>query len=327
MAPELFRSMEADELRQLATQIRDYQEAKKLSDSALVRKFADLGSTKTFNRILADDLAELDLERQLANYRSVWALIESMGTEAGKEEELYEDLTPIIELKRAFLSTMQKKGNARFILVEGDTGTGRLGAVWIPPKDIEDFADAIVPDVGTNTISHAPQVGTWFVEAGYEARSWVANTTDWGTGRYRALELVQDALNLKTPTVYDKDPRTDLPVINVPETEAARDKLEKIKERFKTWIWEDDSRRERLSAKYNTEFNSTRLRVFNGSHLTLPSSSQQIQLRPHQKDGIWRVVQSDNTLLAHCVGAGKTYTVIEGLTFVKLSATVADRVC
>ncbi len=186
----------------------------------------------------------------------------------------------------------------------------RLGAVWIPPKDIEDFANGIVPDAGTITVSHAPQVGTWFVEAGYAARASVANTTDWGTTRYRALELVQDALNLKTPTVYDKDPRTEQPVVNVPETEAARDKLEKIKERFKTWVWEDDTRRERLAAKYNVEFNSTRLRVFSGSHLTLPSSSQQIQLRPHQKDGIWRVVQSDNTLLAHCVGAGKTYTMV-----------------
>ena len=186
----------------------------------------------------------------------------------------------------------------------------RLGAVWIQPKDIEEFASAIVPDGGTITVSHAPQVGTWFVEASYEARSSVANTTDWGTARYRALDLIQDALNLKTPTVYDKDPLTEKPVVNVPETEAARDKLEKLKERFKTWVWEDDARRERLSAKYNTEFNSTRLRVFNGSHLTLPSSSQQIQLRPHQKDGIWRVVQSDNTLLAHCVGAGKTYTMV-----------------
>ena len=186
----------------------------------------------------------------------------------------------------------------------------RLGAVWIPPKDIEEFAAAIVPDGGAITVSHAPQVGAWFVESGYEARSSVTNTTDWGIARYRALDLIQDALNLKTPTVYDKDPLTERPVVNVPETEAARDKLEKIKERFKTWLWEDDARRERLSAKYNTEFNSTRLRVFNGSHLTLPSSSEQIQLRPHQKDGIWRVVQSDNTLLAHCVGAGKTYTMV-----------------
>ncbi len=82
----------------------------------------------------------------------------------------------------------------------------RLGAVWIPSRDIEEFAAAIVPDGGTITVSHAPQVGAWFVEAGYEARSSVANTTDWGTARYRALDLIQDALNLKTPTVYDKDP-------------------------------------------------------------------------------------------------------------------------
>ena len=187
----------------------------------------------------------------------------------------------------------------------------RLGAVWIPPKDIEEFANAIVPDARHHH-DFPRATGRHLVRRGRVTR----HDLPWRTRRigaptrYRALELVQDALNLKTPTVYDKDPRTDSPIINVPETEAARDKLEKIKERFRTWVWEDDGRRERLCAKYNAEFNSTRLRVFNGSHLTLPSSSQQIQLRAHQKDGIWRVVQSDNTLLAHCVGAGKTYTMV-----------------
>ncbi len=131
-----------------------------------------------------------------------------------------------------------------------------------------------------------------------------------GTGRYSALELIQDALNLKTPTVYDTDPRTKSSVINAQETEAARDKLEKIKERFKTWIWEDDERRERLCRKYNDDFNSVRLRVFNGSHLTLPSSSQLVSLRAHQKNAVWRVIQSDNTLLAHVVGTGKTYMMV-----------------
>jgi N12 class adenine-specific DNA methylase len=75
-------------------------------------------------------------------------------------------------------------------------------------------------------------------------------------------------------------------------------------------VWEDDERRERLCRKYNDEFNSVRLRVFNGSHLTLPGSSDRISLRPHQKDAVWRIVQSDNTLLAHAVGAGKTYTMV-----------------
>jgi N12 class adenine-specific DNA methylase len=185
----------------------------------------------------------------------------------------------------------------------------RLGAVWIPAADIEAFARTLLGSEGV-TVQHAAAIGTWFVKADYAARGTVANTTEWGTTRYSAIELIQDALNLKTPTVYDSDPKTDARIINAQQTEGARDKMEKIKERFKGWIWEDDERRERLCRKYNDEFNSIRLRVFNGSHLTLPSSSQQIQLHPHQKNAVWRIVQSDSTLLAHVVGAGKTYTMV-----------------
>jgi N12 class adenine-specific DNA methylase len=185
----------------------------------------------------------------------------------------------------------------------------RLGAVWIPPSDVEEFAKSLLGADGI-TVSHAAALGTWFVRGDFNARGTVANNTEWGTLRYSALELIQDALNLKTPTVYDRDRKTDSLVINAQETEAARDKLEKIKERFKTWIWEDDERRERLCRKYNDEFNSVRLRVFNGSHLTLQSSSQRITLHAHQKNAVWRVIQSDNTLLAHVVGSGKTYTMV-----------------
>ncbi len=185
----------------------------------------------------------------------------------------------------------------------------RLGAVWIPPDDVEAFAKSLLAVDGIS-VSHAATLGTWFVRGDFNARATVANTTEWGTLRYSALELIQDALNLKTPTVYDRDRKNDTVVINAQETEAARDKLEKIKDRFKTWAWEDDERRERLCRKYNDEFNSVRLRVFNGNHLTLPSSTQQITLHPHQKNAVWRIVQSDNTLLAHVVGAGKTYTMV-----------------
>ena len=185
----------------------------------------------------------------------------------------------------------------------------RLGAVWIPVRDVEEFARSLLRNDGVN-VSHAATLGTWFIKGDWNVRSLVANTAEWGTMRYSALELIQDALNLKTPTVYDRDRKANSVVINPQETEAARDRLEKIKERFKTWIWEDDERRERLCRKYNAEFNSVRLRVFNGSHLTLPSSSQQIALHPHQKNAVWRIVQSDNTLLAHVVGAGKTYTMV-----------------
>ena len=131
----------------------------------------------------------------------------------------------------------------------------RLGAVWIPAADVEAFARSLLGAEGV-TVSHAAVVGTWFLRGDYGARATVANSTEWGTDRYSALELIQDALNLKTPTVYDTDPKTKNSVINATETEAARDKMEKIKERFKTWVWEDDERRERLCRKYNDEFNS-----------------------------------------------------------------------
>jgi len=114
-----------------------------------------------------------------------------------------------------------------------------------------------------------------------EFKNSVANLTEWGTDRYPALDLIEDALNLRTPTVYDKTD-DDKFVVNGPATEAARDKQQKIKERFTNWIWEDDERRERLARKYNDEFNCVRLRTFNGDHLTLPGASPAITLRPQR---------------------------------------------
>src|SRR5208283_472014 len=126
--------------------------------------------------------------------------------------------------------------------------------------------------------------------------------------RYTALELIEDALNLKTPTVYDTVDKK--PVVNAQSTEAAREKQERIKERFKEWIWSDDTRRERLVRLYNDSFNHSRVRTFNGEHLTLPGASADVQLHTHQKAGVWRILQTPNTLLGHVVGAGKTYTMV-----------------
>ena len=181
----------------------------------------------------------------------------------------------------------------------------RLGAAWIPAGDVSAFASALLGGEQVE-VSHSPTVGTWFVRSSERAKSSVANTDEWGTNRYSALDLIQDSLNLKTPTVYDRDEKGN-PFVNANETEAARERQEKIKERFKSWIWEDDERRERLSRRYNDEFNSVRLHSFNGDHLTLPGSSNRITLRPHQKAAVWRIIQSKNTLLAHAVGAGRAF--------------------
>lgn len=116
------------ELLDLAAHIRAWQEARKLSDSAMLRRFVSLGSTKTYTRLLKGDAEQLDVERQLANYRAVWALIECIGDADEKQEDVYDDLSGVVEMRRALLEVFQEAGNARFVLVEGDTGAGKTQA-------------------------------------------------------------------------------------------------------------------------------------------------------------------------------------------------------
>lgn len=188
----------------------------------------------------------------------------------------------------------------------------RLGAVWIPAEDVALFARKLlrVPAKSDEVrVVHVPQVGLWTVEAEHFVKTGVANRTEWGTERAPANELIEGALNLRTPTIYDYDDEGKA-TVNAKATEAAREKQQKIKDRFAEWIWEDDARRERLVATYNREFNYLRLRTFNGDHLTLPGASPAIVLRPHQKAAVWRILQTPNALLAHVVGGGKTYTMV-----------------
>jgi N12 class adenine-specific DNA methylase len=189
----------------------------------------------------------------------------------------------------------------------------RLGSVWIPEKDVKRFAQELLnlPSGRSVQVRHLPAMGSWAVQAEYEVKGSVANTTEWGTPRYSAIELIEDALNLRTPTVYDPHPTDrNKRIVNANATEAAREKQQQIKERFCQWIWQDDERRERLVKLYNEEFNNIRIRTFNGDHLTLPGASPAVTLRPHQKAAIWRILQTPNTLLGHVVGAGKTYAMV-----------------
>ncbi|MGH7975424.1 MAG: methyltransferase domain-containing protein, partial [Limisphaerales bacterium] len=184
----------------------------------------------------------------------------------------------------------------------------RLGAAWLPEQDVKKFIHELLGVSSGVRVSHVDTLGSWVVRADSEVKNQTANKTDWGTSRYTGLELIRDTLNLKTPTVYDYVDKK--PVVNAAGTEAAREKQERIKDKFKEWVWADDDRRERLVRLYNDTFNHTRLRTFNGQHLTLPGASSAIRLDPHQKTGVWRILQTPNTLLAHVVGAGKTYTMV-----------------
>ena len=131
----------------------------------------------------------------------------------------------------------------------------------------------------------------------------------YGTSRVNAYKILEDSLNLKDTRVYDtiEEDGKEKRVLNKKETMIASQKQEAIREAFKDWVFRDPERRQTLVAKYNELFNSTRPREYDGSHLKFPGMTPDIELKPHQKNAVAHVLYGDNTLLAHCVGAGKTF--------------------
>ncbi|MCA9194596.1 MAG: DEAD/DEAH box helicase family protein [Planctomycetales bacterium] len=195
-------------------------------------------------------------------------------------------------------------------LLPGDIDA-RLGSPWIPASDVEYFTAALLgaePDA--IEVGRLLKDATWSVDASYAAERSVKATSDFGTSRIDAIRLLELALNLKTPVIYDtiRGDNGDERVVNETETLAAREKQKLIQEKFKEWVFSDPERSERLVRIYNDTYNNLRPRLFDGSHLEFEGLNQAIALRQHQKDAIWRIISSGNTLLAHVVGAGKTFT-------------------
>lgn len=185
--------------------------------------------------------------------------------------------------------------------------TARLGAPWIPASDVIAFVKEMM---GVDIrIHHMPELGSWTVEA-RQLGVIAAGTSEWGTSRRHAGELLSDGLNSRVPQIFDvyKDARGERRVLNPVDTEAAREKLQKIKSEFERWVWSDADRTDRLAKVYNERFNNIAPRKFDGSHLKLPGASSAFQLYAHQKRGIWRIIADGSTYLAHAVGAGKTMT-------------------
>jgi N12 class adenine-specific DNA methylase len=186
-----------------------------------------------------------------------------------------------------------------------------LGAPWIPESDIRAFAAGLfgVPAASIR-VAHLAKDAVWSVDAGYAAERSVAATADCGTARANGTWLFELALNLKTPVIYDTVRSGDREerVVNREATLAAAEKQAQIKDRFRSWVFAEPERCERLVRLYNDTYNDSRPRLFDGSHLEFPGMNQTIALRPHQVDAVWRGMSSGNTLLAHVVGAGKTFT-------------------
>lgn len=186
-----------------------------------------------------------------------------------------------------------------------------LGAPWIPATDIQAFAAWLFKvSPASVPVSHLQKDALWSLEPDYSAKVSVAATSDFGTKRANGTWLLELALNMKSPTIYDTIDHGDRQerVVNQEATMAAREKQKKIKERFRAFVFADPDRTERLVRIYNDTYNNLRPRLFDGSHLDFPGMNDALSLRPHQKDAVWRGMSSGNTLLAHTVGAGKTFT-------------------
>ncbi len=202
----------------------------------------------------------------------------------------------------------------------------RLGASWIDPKYYKEFyCDLVGVPIYLRQyveVSFNPFDSSWTVKQNAS----VASTTSinqrnvFGTERASAIRLFEDCLNLKAVNIYDtfEEDGKEKRVLNQPQTLAARDKQNKIKQKFKEWIFANPQRRYDLEATYNRMFNQTRLPKYDGSYLTFPEMNPAIELKPHQKDAVHRIISSKgSTLLHHVVGAGKTYTMAAAIMKMK----------
>ena len=193
----------------------------------------------------------------------------------------------------------------------------RLGTTWIPQEDIQRFVmELLTPSsyaMGRLKVRYTPMNGDWFIENKSSDIGNVKADSTYGTKRASAYRIIEDTLNLRDTRIFDyvyDEHGNKKAVFNAKETTAAQAKQEVIKQAFQDWIWKDPERRNRLVRYYNDTFNSVCPREYDGSHITFGGISPEITLRPHQVNAIAHILYGGNTLLAHKVGAGKTFEMV-----------------
>ena len=195
--------------------------------------------------------------------------------------------------------------------------TVRLGAAWLPPDVIQDFMFELLrtPYIHKRNIKvhYSTYTGEWNIEGKSLDRTNVRSDSTFGTERINAYRIIEETLNLRDVRIFDYKHDRDgrrIAILNAKQTAIAQGKQEQIKQEFADWIWADPNRRERLTALYNEKFNSIRPREYDGSHLNFVGINPEIALRPHQVNAIAHILYGGNTLLAHTVGAGKTFEMV-----------------
>lgn len=193
----------------------------------------------------------------------------------------------------------------------------RLGSTWIPPEDIKVFIEYLLNPSNyacqNINVHYNEATSEWWIEGKNYDKYNIKATNTYGTGRASAYKIIEDSLNLKDTRIYDyyeDENGKRVAELNKKETAVAQAKQEQIKLAFEEWIWKDPERRERLTKVYNERFNSIRPREYDGSHISFDGMNPEITLRKHQVNAIARILYGGNTLLAHEVGAGKTFEMV-----------------
>ena len=264
-----------------------------------VRMDVNVFDIDAYPLVTADAFLSGNVRQKLKVYETVSDRLRAAG-----HSELAERLAPSI-------AALQKVQPKDLTASEIDV---RLGATWIPTEIIQDFMQELFRMEWNAKrqihVRYMPITGEWNISnKSYDVASVMAHST-YGTDRINGYKILEETLNLKDVRIFDTKQGPDgreVRVLNKKETILAQQKQQAIKDAFRDWIWKAPDRRERLTRLYNERFNSTRPREYDGSHLTFPGMNPEIKLRPHQVNAIARILYGGNSLLAHVVGAGKTY--------------------
>lgn len=259
----------------------------------------DTFDLKAFPLVTADAFLSGNVRNKLKTFR----LVQEKMQEAGKTEA-----AEALSVSIAALEKVQPKD------LDASEINVRLGATWIPEEDVKAFIfDTLQPGWRAQRyvqVHYFDITGEWRIEGkNLDYGNVTANVT-YGTPRINAYDIIEDSLNLKDVRIYDTvtdDDGREKRVLNMKQTILAQQKQTLLQEAFRDWLWKDPERRDRLVTMYNERFNSTRPREYDGNHLVFPGMNPEITLRPHQVNAIARVLYGGNTLLAHVVGAGKTF--------------------